>query len=246
MVNLADILFALSSEERIQILTQLTKEEAKLTQISKKLDITATEASRHLQRLGDLNKITRNSKGAYTLTSLGTLMVNMIPTLTFISKNGDYFLTHSPKNIPYKLVNRLGELFSSKFSPSQATNIHHSAQMIGEAEEYVWAMTYQYPVLTTPAIKQRVEDGLQIRFILPAGIQAPEGIDINVFGRCEIRSIPEVQARVILTDKEAQFGLSTSDGGSDYAAFVSGDDKFREWAKDLFNHYWSSGKPTIL
>jgi predicted transcriptional regulator len=103
-------------------------------------------------------------------------------------------------------------------------------------------MTYQFPVLTTSTIEKRLDEGLGFRFILPDGVLPPEGIRLDVFKKCSMRSIPRIEARVILTDKEAQFGLPFADGRVDYSAFISRSEKFRQWSRDLFEHYWGTGK----
>ena len=230
----------------MSILENLKTERMKLTQVSKKLDITVTEASRHLQRLSDAKLISRDSDGLYLLTGLGKLAISQIPNLSFITDHSEYFLSHDPSTLPYQFLNRLGELSECRFDSDTGRNVNHSAQMVKDAEEYACVMTYQYPVLTTSIIEQRLDEGLDFRFLFPEGVQPPEGIRLDVFRRCSMRSIPRIEARVILTDKEAQFGVPSTDGRSDYAAFISQSEKFRRWSRDLFEHYWGTGKKLLL
>lgn len=53
MENLCGLLFELSSAERMNMLNSLRNERLKLSHLAKRLDMTVTETSRHLQRLSD-------------------------------------------------------------------------------------------------------------------------------------------------------------------------------------------------
>jgi predicted transcriptional regulator len=59
------------------------------------------------------------------------------------------------------------------------------------------------------------------------------------------RLLPKVDFHLIVTDKEAAFGLTYMDGRMDYAQFVSKDERFRGWCHDLFQHCWDRAKPQI-
>jgi len=246
MGDLSNLLFELSSDERLTILKNLQKEKLKLSQVSQIQDITAPEASRHLQRLSDAKLISRDSNGFYFLTMLGKLVFSQLSTLSFISDHSEYFLSHDPSMLSYQFQNRIGELSECRFDSDYVHNINHSAQMVKEAEDYLWCITYQLPGLTTPIIEQRLDDGLEVKFIFPEGVQPSESIRLEVFRRCENRSIPRIEARIVLTDKEAQFGLISSDGKYDYAAFISSDEKPRQLARDVFKYYWERGKLLLL
>ena len=57
------LLFELSSAERIKIMLELQKGKLKLSNLSRKLDLTVTEASRHLQRLSEAKLIQKDTDG---------------------------------------------------------------------------------------------------------------------------------------------------------------------------------------
>jgi predicted transcriptional regulator len=50
---------------------------------------------------------------------------------------------------------------------------------------------------------------------------------------------------VIVTDKEASFGLPYLSGKMDYAQFFSKDLSFLNWCRDLFSYYWDRAKPML-
>jgi predicted transcriptional regulator len=69
----------------------------------------------------------------------------------------------------------------------------------------------------------------------PPGFKPAEGVTRRLLKR--------VDFHLIVTDKEAAFGLLFSDGKMDYAQFVSKDDRFRGWCHDLFQYCWERAKP---
>jgi predicted transcriptional regulator len=67
-----DMLFyELASEDRIAILKELCQFQLKMQDIARKLDLTATEASRQLQRMSQAKLIKRMPEGTYSTTQLG-------------------------------------------------------------------------------------------------------------------------------------------------------------------------------
>ena len=85
MDALCDLLFEVSSQERMNIMQSLLKERLKLSQISKNLDMTVSEASRHLQRLSDVQLIEKDTDGAFEPTPYGRAAVRLLAGLEFVS-----------------------------------------------------------------------------------------------------------------------------------------------------------------
>ena len=63
--------FELASESRLSILQELSKQDGKMREIARKLELTTTEAFRQLQRLNDALLVQKNPEGAYALRSMG-------------------------------------------------------------------------------------------------------------------------------------------------------------------------------
>lgn len=100
MENLCDLLFELSSAERMNMLNSLRDERLKLSHLAKRLDMTVTETSRHLQRLSDADIVARDTDGTYSLTPLGGLALQLLGSLSFPRTDGsiDYaaFISGDP------------------------------------------------------------------------------------------------------------------------------------------------------
>ena len=84
--------------------------------IARKLDLTATEASRQLQRMSQAKLIERGPEGTYSTTQFGKLLLTLSASMELVYKNDDYFLAHDITKIPLPFVNRIGELSQAVFS----------------------------------------------------------------------------------------------------------------------------------
>ena len=78
MKRLHKLLFELASAERMNIMLELKKEKLKLSHVSRKIDLTVTEASRHLQRLNESKLIQKDIDGYFALTSFGDLALFLL------------------------------------------------------------------------------------------------------------------------------------------------------------------------
>jgi predicted transcriptional regulator len=235
--SLADLLFELSSEERMAILKRLSEEPLKLSHVASRLDLTVTEASRHLQRLVDNGLIRKDSDGLYTVTPYGALVLSLVPGLDFVSQNRTYFAEHSMSTIPPKFRNRIGELLTSEHLTDTIMTVTQYWEILNEAEEFIFSIkTNPLPALNDETIQIKTDS----RSILQEGLSIPEAWQL--LGGVTRRFLPKVEVFLLVTEKEALFSLPYLNGNIDYCAFMSGDPDFRSWCKDLFLHFWDEAK----
>ena len=138
MEDLCDLLFEFSSAERMNIMKSLLEERLRLSHVSKNLDMTVTEASRHLQRLSDIQLIDKDVDGAFGPTPFGELALSLLSSLDFISRNKEYFLEHNILGLPDELISRIGELSYARLNADVVRVLAHVDVMFQEAEEYIW------------------------------------------------------------------------------------------------------------
>jgi predicted transcriptional regulator len=243
MENLLTLLFELSSEERTSILNTLSTEKLRLSEIARRGKLTATEASRHLQRLSDAMLIRRDSEGLFDLTKYGELSLSLLDGLTFTSAYRDYFNEHDASVLPSAFKARLGDLRSCTIQKDFISTLAYDEQMFKEADSIVWAMSDQFHYSAPPIVAERIGVGVDFRTILPENIVPPPGFKPTE--GVTRKYLPRVDFHLIVTDKEAAFGLAYLDGRMDYAQFVSKEKRFREWCFDLFQYYWDRAKPLI-
>ena len=108
--EIVKLLFDISSSDRLTLLFAVRKENLRLTQLAEKISATIQETSRHLGRLTDAKLIEKNSDSSYTVTSYGRLVLILLSSYNFLSKNKDYFLSHDISFLPQEFIERIGEL----------------------------------------------------------------------------------------------------------------------------------------
>ena len=114
----AQYFLEVSSEQRLKIIQLVNEKEYRLSELAKKLDATTPEVHRNLDRLEKSGFIIKNVNAHFELTTLGQMVLGLIPNLAFIIKNKKYFLEHPINSLPHKFISRLGELFECKLLTS--------------------------------------------------------------------------------------------------------------------------------
>jgi predicted transcriptional regulator len=78
--------FELASESRLSILLELQKENLKMQEIARRLDVTVTEAFRQLERLSATLLVQRQPDGTFALAEYGKLVLQLASSLEFVVK----------------------------------------------------------------------------------------------------------------------------------------------------------------
>ena len=149
--NLCNLFFEFSNEDRLRILRTLQNSHLTVTALSKELDLTTQETSRHLSRLGEVGLSLKNPDGTHSLTGYGELSLKQMTGYKFITDQKEYFQNHNLSNLPVEFINRIGELENSRYVDDVMVIFHLIDQMIRDAEEYVWRLTDRYIITIIPA-----------------------------------------------------------------------------------------------
>jgi predicted transcriptional regulator len=243
--RLCKLLFELSSSERLRIMLKIQKQRLKLSHISRKLDLTVTEASRHLKRLSEARLIQKGVDGLYGLTPFGVLVLSLLSGLGFVSKYRDCFLEYDMSRIPYEFVVRIGELAEGDFGAETFKNLEETEKMFREAREFIWILSDQVLTSSAPTLAARVKDSFEYRVILQEAAMPPDSkspVPSTTLG-VQKRVLPKVDVVIVMTEKAAAFCLPNRSGRIDYTGFGGDDPKFHKWCKDLFLYYWEKAKP---
>ena len=258
--RLCDIFFELSNEDRLEILFKLQEDHMKVTTLSRDLEITTQECSRHIARLSEAKLVEKDPEGFFNLTQYGRASLKLIPSWRFISEHSDYFNTHSLEKIPSELACRIGELRKSEPTGNVMVTFHVVESLIKNVEEYVWLMHDQYLLNTLPLLRERLEKGVTIRTFEPQ-TKEPKRIldpmrphyideDDEIFfmkvwesGQVSTRFSDDIEAFLYVSEKEAVIAFPLSDGSFDYLGFYSKDPSMRRFCRDLFDSCWEKGVP---
>ena len=142
--HLSDLLFQLSSADRRRIIEELQTQTLKLNEVAKKLDITATEAFRQVQRLTDAGFLEKTSDGKYRSTPYSKLILESSAAMDFLSKHREYFLGHDTSLIPPQFRARFGELSKTVLLTEAVVNLNTSTEVFKNAEKRIYVMNEQH------------------------------------------------------------------------------------------------------
>jgi predicted transcriptional regulator len=239
------LFFDLASESRLGILHELRKQNLKMNELARKLDMTATETVRQLQRLSDARLVMKQPEGDYALTEYCKLILQLSPAMEFTFKNRDYFSSRDLWRIPYEFLNRIGELTQSELITNVADSLNSAQRIVKEAEHYIWTIGDKSLDSIAPLMLDRYNGGVkQFRFMIAENLLPPNRPSQGRVG-IEERTLPQIPAMVICTEKEAAVCFLEADGRADYAGFFGADPMFRKWVNDFFLQFWNVGKRII-
>jgi len=237
------LFFELASESRLSILRELQKENLKMQEIARRLDVTATEAFRQLERLSAALLVQRQPDGTFAIAEYGKLVLQLASSLDFVSKHRDYFSTHDVMRLPFQFVNRLGELSQAKLVIDTVENLNNGERAFMEAEQYGWGIAEgTIPIHMIPIMNEQILKGLKLKMLIPENLLSASVSPTATAKNMKARGLPDLPAIVVLTEKEAGICFRQVGGRMDYAGFFGTDPVFHNWVKDLFLYYWDKGK----
>lgn len=241
--RLDQLFYELASEDRLAILRELCSSSLKMQDIARKLDLTATEASRQLQRMSQAKLLERGSEGAYTTTHLGRLFLTLSISMEFVYKHDDYFLNHDITRIPQPFVNRIGELSQGTLVADLIADLAKWEALVTAAQDHLWVITPRAMGHLTRLSAVKLAEGIKIHSIM--GEENREAkVDLPKSKNVERKLMQDVPVIMIISEKEASIsfpGLHVN-GGDFAAAFFGNDKAFLKWANDLFLYYWEQAK----
>jgi predicted transcriptional regulator len=242
--RLSEIHFLLSSADRRRIIEELQTQNLKLNEVAKKLDITATEAYRQLQRLTDARLLEKIPDGKYRSTPYARLVLESSSTMDFLSRHREYFLDHDTSLIPPQFRVRFGELSKTVLLTEAVVNLNTSTEVFNSAEKRIDAMNNQHMRHNAQILRKQSLKGVKVRSLLQENMVEIMKEDPIVAGQSwEIRTIPRICAIVIQTEKIVGIALPKLDGKMDYQVFEGRDPESMKWASDLFEDQWNKARP---
>jgi len=243
------LFFELSSNDRTRILSALKEEELKLNEVVHRLDLTATEAFRQLQRLTEASLIERKSNGKYRLTSYGKLVLESSSSLDVVSRFREYFREHDAFALPQALRARLGDLSGCRLVAGDTDALNLLEGMLREAEERIDATVFGLEVLLKVA-RDRLQDGVKERWLVHESyLTRAKPFLRSIRQLPQTRTVTNIRIEMALTEKAAAVALPLSLELPSYTSradpaftFFGSDSSFIRWANDLFDEQWNKAK----
>ena len=244
------LLFELSHESRYMILQFLMEKPLRVTEIAKRLDLTSQEISRHVSRLSKIKVIYKDINGLYSLSPLGMLCLRNLESLSFTSKNVDYFYAHDAERLPESILKRLSEMNDSIFLDNAMDFLQNMVNVIEDAQEYLLLASDHFPIHALSEITSRLEEGVILRLIEPLkGFQGPNfSLDSKNESKLErLLGNPVVERRVadtrhliiLSSEKAAMLALPTPQNEINYRGFYVTESTGLTLVHDLFTSLWT-------
>ena len=243
--NLCDLFFELSNEDRINIVYQVEKKPFTITALSKSLNLSTQEVSRHVSRLMDQQIVTKDSNGEIILDSYGRTIIFSVPYFQFVSNNKDYFNSHTVQSLSSKYIARIQELQESILIEDPMTVFQRIQIMCENAEEYIFRLTDKHLRIIYPQLQSAADRGVEFKLLEPFHYQPSPGDTITPrVSPSETRGLENIPIFLALSEKEvAAIAFPLTGGGFDYHSFSSSDPKIHEFCLDLFTYYWEKAQP---
>jgi predicted transcriptional regulator len=247
--EMEELLFVLSSANRMKLLTEIKSQDLRLTDLAERLSASVQETSKHLARLVDCKVIEKTSGGTYALTTFGKLIFDVLPSLNFVAEHRKYFLTHDLTFLPKELLLRIGQLSENRFYTHVSNLLVECQHLLGMAEKCFWWMvdeplpwviTKKFP--TTPT----VEPEISVRVLLPRSTTAAAIVRAReiVGGRADFRFAEQVSVGIALNEKVAGIVFPDIEGRIDFrSGFIGYSPVFQKWCQDLFSWAWETSSP---
>jgi predicted transcriptional regulator len=158
--------------------------------------------------------------------------------------------------LPKQFEVSLGMLENSEAVNDVMLAFHNVEEMIAKAQEYVFIVTTQILASTVPYLTQALERGAEFKLIMPKDYNPtqstrqimsnpvfPKAIRAN---RMDLRLLDSVSVFLCLSEKEvAALGFPNIDGKLDYNCFKTAKEPAVQWAKTLFEYFWSEASSQL-
>ncbi len=230
------LFYELASGSRLSILLELKVRDWKMNDLSRKLDLTTTETFRQLQRLSEASLVKKQPEGTYAITEYGKIVLDFSSPLEFLLKNKEYFLTHDVRCLPHQFLMRLDALSNATLIGGMVESTTKISTMIGQAKQYLWAISPEPLVQSVEAISKAVPQTAEYRILSPQpNTKLPN---------FENRTLSEPPLIMAVTESQAAVCFRLIGGKVDYASFFGEAPIFYGWAKELFLYFWENAKST--
>lgn len=257
MKDLCALLFELSNEDRLSILSEIERKPQKMTHLAKRFKWTVQETSRNLTRLETALLIVKDRNGDFRLSPYGDAALTLLRGYEFVSRNRDYFSSHTLSKLPQEWKDGLGALSTCSRSDDVMMLFHNAENMIRNAKKYIWILTDQVLASTIPLLSEAVGRGIEFRLILPRNPTVPDSVvemcskDPTLMragqkGLAQSRFLESVDAVISVSEREVGIlSFPMIDGKLDYRGFYSANDAPRSWCTSLFSRYWTGSSNEV-
>ncbi len=242
--DVSELLFNLASDDRLALLSAISKQRQRLTTLSKTISASAQECSRHLARLTDAGLVSKDSDSFYQITPLGRSILDLLPGIRFLLEHKGYFREHDLSFLPRSFLERIGELENCTYIEHFSKVLDRIKGTITSGRKYVWLISDQPIVVGNTAGVSFYSPELPVRFIFEPTVDRKILNQISTtLKRSEIALMEDIKVAMGVNEQGAGVIFPDQRGDIDFGGgFYSEDRLFCTWCSELFEFYWSKSK----
>ncbi|MEM0160353.1 MAG: hypothetical protein QW258_04485 [Thermoplasmata archaeon] len=243
-IDLAELLFELSNEHRLKILSILSCNNQNLKDFSKNMTIPKPEIYRNLKRLISAGIIYKDNKNEYALTTSGKIIMMQLQNFLFLENYSNILENHDLNFIPIQFQASIGELKSIKIVVGTIEGFNLTVERFGKAHKYEHIMTKEIFTSFIDPIKKMIENGVEIKLLLQKNAEKEffdvlESIGYKRNGKIRTRFVDTVEMAILVDENSGEFNIPFSDGNIDYSTtFYAERENEINWVNNLFKYYW--------
>ncbi|UCG71221.1 MAG: DUF1724 domain-containing protein [Thermoplasmata archaeon] len=223
----------------------LKKKPMRLSDISKKLDVTTAEVSRHLERLAKSSLIDRNSDSNYRITSFAEIILSEFSNLDFLTLNKDFFLNHDISPLP-KHLRWFASMAEGEIIEGALENASRMWEYNKVAKKYIHVISDEIMRGMVDLTCKKIDQGVDVKKIYPKDAEVPPEYASRIVKNHEIRTLDVIPLSMIITEKNTGMSFRSNNGKVDFCAGFTGDsESFRRWVNAIFDYYWDKAKPKL-
>ncbi len=245
--DLARFLFEIASPERLGILALLSEKPRRHAEVARNLDLTGSEATRHLNRLTNAGLVTKDPSGAYVPTGVGRVLLAGLPFWEYLSQHRTFLLTHDVLAVGGEFVARLGELGRASFTHGTYHVVAVQEDALRTVRERLWVVTEQMFAQAIPILRDKAAAGADVRVIRPRpAVQQELRSSVRIDRNFPVRLVERTEVFLAVLDDQAGVCFPSFDGRVDMATMLlMTDPEGMRWSTDLFLSFWERSQPWL-
>ncbi|MDX1596655.1 MAG: transcriptional regulator [Nitrosopumilaceae archaeon] len=243
----------LASEQRLLILSNLNTKPYRVSMLAKKLDVTAQEVHRNLDRLAKSGFVIKGNDEHFHITTIGKILFSQMSLIVFVSKNKVFFKGHDINVMPLKYVKRLGVLEDCEHIKGVTKVLDKWKAIYKNSKEYIKDVISESPPGTDEAIINSIKKGAVYNHIISKDLSEPQDridklkklgyYELIKKGKIKRKTADTIGVVLLINEKEAAVIFPTNDGEPDLRHMFYGKDLlFHEWCVDYFDYFWKKAK----
>ncbi len=251
-----NIFSALDNPIRRSMLFYLRDDNLKISQLTKKLEISMQAIHKHYEKLIETGFIQKNSEGMVSLTESGGAFLKQLPSMRFLFENKEFFKTHLLSFLPTKFVQRIGDLQDFELVTGVIPNIEKCQDLLfaNKFVKFIGIPVYLNP--NNEDFAKLFKSDVELQYILAENHDLPRGwseftqkIDEKGLiskGKVKRKMMTRSHLMMFVSESSAALIFPDLEGIPDVNSILySKDSQFIDWCVDLFDEMWDNSNTFV-